>query len=194
MNDLYPDFRIFKRRCHSNQLSFSAILFLCCNSKTTRDRHVVPRKENIENSVFCRMAPSVMTSGDHECQNCFRFVLFLRVVFAQKVHDRSSPFFPPASIYDCCEIGLRSTVGRCHWNTFLSFSDIFRKIEFYFCYALTPFELLYSCCCGLSNCCRFVRDWLYSLSWSCCRHSICCGYVVGLLTNLLWTLRFHKLN
>jgi len=177
MNDLYPNFRIFKGRCHSNQLSFSAILFLCCNSKTTRDRHVVPRKENIENSVFCRMAPSVMTSGDHDCQNCFRFVLFLRVVFAQKVHDRSSPFFPPASIYDCCEIGLRSIMGRCHWNTFLSFSDIFRKIEFYFCYVLTP-----SCCIVVVAVCRIVAD-LLEIGCTACR-----GVVVGIrfVADMLW--------
>jgi len=39
------------------------------------------------------MATSVMTSGDPERQNCFRFVLLLQVQFAQKVCDRSSPFF-----------------------------------------------------------------------------------------------------
>jgi len=30
---------------------------------------------------------------------------------------------------------------------------------------------------GLSNCCGFIKDSLYSLSWSCCRHLICCGLV-----------------
>ena len=31
--------------------------------------------------------------GDPESQNCFRFVLLLRVRFAQKARDRHSPFF-----------------------------------------------------------------------------------------------------
>jgi len=40
VNDLNLDFRIFKGRCHGNQLSF-----LRRNSKTTPDRHMVQGKE-----------------------------------------------------------------------------------------------------------------------------------------------------
>jgi len=72
---------------------FFSISFSRFNSKTTRDRHIVPPEENIRNFVLCRMAPSVITSGDPECQNCFRFVLVVPVWCAQKVRDRSSPFF-----------------------------------------------------------------------------------------------------
>jgi len=74
-NYLFPKFRIFRR-----------------NSKATRDRHMVTGKD-VGNFVFCRMAPSVVTLGDPESQNCFRFLLLLRVRFAQKVRDRLSPFF-----------------------------------------------------------------------------------------------------
>ena len=117
-NDLNLDFRIFKGRCYSNQLSFSAMSCLRRNPKTTRDWHMISGKENIGNFVFCRMAPSVMTAGDPECKNCFRFVQVLRVRFAQKVRDQSSPFFSAAGsatgVDDCREIGLRSLEGRCH--------------------------------------------------------------------------------
>jgi len=109
MNDLNLDFRIFEGRCHGNQLSFSEISFFRRNSKTTRGRHVVPGKENVGNFVFCRMAPSVMTSGNPGSQNCFRFVLLLGVRFAQKVRDRPSPFFSlalrPTDVDDSCETG-----------------------------------------------------------------------------------------
>jgi len=84
MNDLNLDFRSLKGHTHSNQFLFSVISFSLRNSKTTRDRRIVPSEENIRNFVFCRMAPSIMTSGDPDCQNCFRFVLVLRVRFAQK--------------------------------------------------------------------------------------------------------------
>ena len=60
----------------------------CRNSKTTQDRHMVPGKENVGKFAFCRIAPSTMTSGDLESQNCFRIILLLRVRFAQKVRDR----------------------------------------------------------------------------------------------------------
>jgi len=46
VNRVRLDFRIFKGHCHTNQLSFSAILFLCHNSKMTRDGHLVPGKGN----------------------------------------------------------------------------------------------------------------------------------------------------
>jgi len=69
---------------------FFAISFSRRNSETTRDTNIVTREENTRNFVFCGMTPSVMTSGDSEWQNCFRFVLVLRVRFAQKVRDRSS--------------------------------------------------------------------------------------------------------
>ena len=84
MNDLNLDFRSLKGHTHSNQFLFSVISFSRRNSKTTRDRRIVPSEENIRNFVFCRMAPSIMTSGDIECQNCFLFLLVLRVRFAQK--------------------------------------------------------------------------------------------------------------
>ena len=67
---------------------FSEFPFFCRNSKTTQDRHMVPGKENVGKFAFCRMAPSIMTSGDLESQNCFRIILLLRVRFAQKVRDR----------------------------------------------------------------------------------------------------------
>ena len=70
--------------CHGKQLSLSEISFFRRNSKTTRDSHMVPGKENVGHFVFCRKAPPVMTSGDPESPNCFRFVLLLRVRFAQK--------------------------------------------------------------------------------------------------------------
>jgi len=76
----------------ASNFRFLKFLFYAC-SKRTRDRHMDPGKENVGNFVFCRVAPSVMTSGDPESQNCFGFVLLLRVRFAQKVRDRSSPFF-----------------------------------------------------------------------------------------------------
>ena len=132
MNDLNLYFRIFKGHCHGNQFSFSVILFFCRNSKTTRDRHVVLGTENVGNFVFYRMAPSVMTFGDPESQNCFRFVLLLQVRFVQKVFECFLPFFPDgiglAYIDDCCVIGLLSLKGRCRGNKFLSFSDVFRQI------------------------------------------------------------------
>ena len=54
---------------------------------------MVAGKENVGNLVFCSVAPSVMSSGDPESQNCFRFVLLVRVGFVQKVRDQPSPFF-----------------------------------------------------------------------------------------------------
>ena len=79
MNDMNLDFRIFKGRCHSSQLSFSEISFFFAGTPKRRQihgpEHMVLRKGNIGNFVFCRMAPSVMTSGDPESQNCSRFVL-----------------------------------------------------------------------------------------------------------------------
>ena len=74
----------------TNFFVFFAISFSRRNSKTTRDTNIVTREENTRNFVFCGMTPSVMTSGDSEWQNCFRFVLVLRVRLAQKVRDRSS--------------------------------------------------------------------------------------------------------
>jgi len=69
---------------------------------------MVSGKENVGNFVFCRMAPSVMTSADSESQNCFRFLLLFQVRFAQKVCERFSPFFSPAGsptgVDDCCKI------------------------------------------------------------------------------------------
>jgi len=53
---------------------FLKFRFFHRSSKTTRDTHMVMGKENVGNFVFCRMAPSVTTSGDPESQNCFRFV------------------------------------------------------------------------------------------------------------------------
>jgi len=136
-----------------------------------------------------------MISGDPVSQNCFGFVLLLRVRFAQEVRDRRpSPFFSPASrptgVDDSCEIGLLSLKGRCRgkfffviyghfppeWTLFLSCSDSSRSTCIMVKLSKTPF--------GLSNCCRFVSDLLYSLSWTCCRHSICCGHVVDLFSNL----------
>jgi len=122
---------------------FRSFIFFRRNSKTTRDTHMVPGKENVGNFVFCRMAPSAMTSGDPECQHCFRFVLLLAVRFAQKLRDRSSPFFSPAGsptgVEDCCKIGLLFVKRRCHGNEFLSFSDIFRPNLSLLCYAQFPF-------------------------------------------------------
>ena len=69
---------------------------------------MVAGKENVGNLVFCSVAPSVMSSGDLGSQNCFRFVLLVRVGFAQKVRDQPSPFFTPAArptgVDDSCEI------------------------------------------------------------------------------------------
>ena len=126
-NFLFPKFRFFRR-----------------NSKTTRDRNtVLLGKENVGNFVFCLMAPSVMTSGEPESQNLFRFVLLLRVRSVQKVRDRPSPFFSPAGrptgVDDSCETGSPFLKGRCHGNKFSSFSDIFRRSGRCFCIAQSPF-------------------------------------------------------
>jgi len=100
---------------------------------------MVPGKENVGNFGFCRMAPSVMTSGDPESQNCFRFVLLFQLRFAQNVRDRFLPFILqlvglPALII-AAKIGLLSLKGCCHRNEFSSFSDIFRPIRVLFCSA-----------------------------------------------------------
>jgi len=102
-----------------------AISFFCRNSTMTGDRHMVRGKENIGHFVFCRMAPSVMTSGDPGSQNCFWFALLLWVRFAQKVCNRSLPFFSAGGrhtgVNDFCEIWLLSLKGRCYGNKFWSF-------------------------------------------------------------------------
>ena len=46
--------------------------------------------------------------GDPESQNCFRFVLLLRVRFAQKARDRHSPFFTAR----CCASAVLA-MGPC---------------------------------------------------------------------------------
>jgi len=110
---------------------------------------MVRGKENVGNFlfVFYRGAPYIMISGDPVSQNCFGFVLLLRVRFAHEVRDRRpSPFFSPASrptgVDDSCEIGLLSLKGRCRGKFFSSFSDIFRQSGRYFCHAQTPVVLL----------------------------------------------------
>jgi len=51
-----------------------------------------PGKENVGKFVFCRVAPSVLTSDDPDSQNCIRFVLLLQVRFAQKVPQQTLPW------------------------------------------------------------------------------------------------------
>ena len=129
MDDLNLDFGIVKERFHSNQLSFYEISFFRRSFKMTRERHMVPSKENIGNVVFSRMAPSAMTSGDPESQTGFRFVLLLRVRFAQKVCDWFSPYFLqlvglPALIIIVAKLGCYSSrdvatgTNFCHFRTF----------------------------------------------------------------------------
>ena len=46
-----------------------------------------------------------------------------------------SPAGSPTGVDDGCEIGLLSLKGRCQWNKFLSFLDIFHRSRRYFCHA-----------------------------------------------------------
>ena len=115
-----PRFSNFQGTLHSNQLSFSEISFFFAGTPKRRQihgpEHMVLRKGNIGNFVFCRMAPSVMTSGDPESQNCSRFVL--RRFFSRA--DR------PTGVDDCCKIGLLSIKGRC-FRRKLSCQNCFKK-------------------------------------------------------------------
>ena len=134
MNDLNQEFRSLKGRCHSYQFVFSATSFSRRNPKTTQDRHI----GNVGNFVFWRLAPSVMTSGDLECQNCFRSSPICskstRPIFAVIF----SPVGSATCVDDCCEIALQSVKGRCYGKIVLLFSDSFRQIRTLFCYAQTP--------------------------------------------------------
>jgi len=150
MDDLNLDFGIVKERFHSNQLSFYEISFFRRSFKMTRERHMVRSKENIGNVVFSRMAPSAMTSGDPESQTGFRFVLLLRVRFAQKVCDWFSPYFLqlvglPALIIIVAKLGCYSSrdVGTgtnfCYFRTFsVPYGRCFVMLS------LHSFDLLYS--------------------------------------------------
>ena len=72
-----PQFLIFQETLPwQPTFFFRNFVFFRHSSKTKRDTHTVPGKENVGNLVFGRMAPSVMTSGDPESQNCFWFYYF----------------------------------------------------------------------------------------------------------------------
>ena len=82
----------------------------------------------------------MVTSGDPESQNCFQFVLGLRVQFAQKGRDRSLPFFLagwPTGIDDSCKIGLLSLHGRCYGKKFVIFRH-FSPERTLFCHPQAP--------------------------------------------------------
>jgi len=132
--------RFFEGRCH---------FFFCRNSTMTGDRHMVRGKENIGHFVFCRMAPSVMTSGDPDSQNCFWFALLLWVRFAQKVCNRSLPFFLPvvgvpasmtsakSGCYPSRDVATGTNFG--HFKTFSVGSRCY-----FVMLSLHSFDLLYS--------------------------------------------------
>ena len=102
-------------------------------------RHYGRGKENIGNFVFCRIAPFVMTSGDPESQNFFRFVLLLRVRFAQKsiirrmIRDRFPPLFLQLVVLPALMIAAKlgcypsrddaSETNFCHFWTFSTEAD-----------------------------------------------------------------------
>jgi len=124
MNNLKFDFRIFKGCCHGNQLSFSEILFFHSNSKTMPDRHMVWGKENIGNFILHRMAPSVMTSGDPESKNCFRFVLLLLKKYTTDfcrflLQLVGLPALMIAAKLGCCPSrDIATGTNFCHFRTF----------------------------------------------------------------------------
>jgi len=128
-NFLFPKFRFFRR-----------------NSKTTPDTHMVPGKENVGNFVFCRMAPSAMTSGDPECQHCFRFVLLLSVRFAQKLRDHFFlqlvvlPELMTAAKLGCYSSSDVATgTNFCHFRTFS-----IRTCRYFVMLSFHSSDLLYS--------------------------------------------------
>ena len=117
-----PRFLIFQGTySHGNQLSFSKISFFFAVAPKRREIRKWSGK-NVEKFVFCRMTPSAMTSGDHECQHCFQFVLLFRVRSAQKsarpIFAVFSPASSPTCVDDCCKIGLLCLKGCCHGNEF----------------------------------------------------------------------------
>jgi len=138
-----PQFLIFQETLPwQPTFFFRNFVFFRHSSKTKRDTHTVQGKENVGNLVFGRMAPSVMTSGDPESQNCFWFYYFFGSNLLNKYATdlrRFSPAGRPTGVDDCCKIGLLSRKGRCHGNEFSSFSDIFRPIRTLFCSGQSPF-------------------------------------------------------
>ena len=130
----------------------------CSILRSASVRHYGRGKENIGDFVFCRIAPFVMTSGDPESQNFFRFVLLLRVRFAQKsiirrmIRDRFPPFFLQLVVLPALMIAAKlgcypsrddaSETNFCHFWTFSTEADaIFGMLSLL---RLQSFDLLLS--------------------------------------------------